>query len=297
MHQKRTAWEQHIPAPEIPSGENGACALVAFVYSLSKEFGCDPQAYLLGQEDTLWLYYGGSCFDCGAIWDEYALSMALAEQTFACSLYGTSERGEPVQLSAQLEREKDQICLQKQNISGKNFHRIRDLCVKIEVKEPQARQSLHDLFTHMSFRYGFAAVRRTPFVQAQLGGFLEPDAGTYYAYLRMEEDAAGGFLDALSVAQKQQLWLLFLQDGFSAVEFECVLQQMGSRCPPPLFTWELSLRLALGEAGIAVHNDPDGFWVTDGTGRRRSFDYEAGVPAERLFLKLLFPVPPGREPV
>ena len=61
-----------------------------------------------------------------------------------------------------------------------------------------------------------------------------------------------------------------------------------------LFQWELALRLALSEKGITISYDNEDFRVTDANGLRLRFDYRTGSAAEKVFLKILFPVVPER---
>lgn len=120
---------------------------------------------------------------------------------------------------------------------------------------------------------------------------MNPDTAFAYFNLNRASDAADP-LDVLSVEQKKTLWLLFLEDGVSAVEFADLLEP-AERGEVPLFTWELALRLALDTAGIRVAYEPAGFQVAGPGGTRLRFDYLTGAPAEKLFLKILFPVRMG----
>ena len=48
--------------------------------------------------------------------------------------------------------------------------------------------------------------------------------------------------------------------------------------------------MALAEAGIEVKYDESGFRILKSDGDRLIFNYEYGSVAEKLFLKILFPV-------
>lgn len=79
-----------------------------------------------------------------------------------------------------------------------------------------------------------------------------------------------------------------------ALEFETVWERWTAGDYASLFTWELSLRMALSEADWSVYNGPGDFRVIDAEGQRVRFDYQNGSAAEKLFLKILFPVRPER---
>ena len=104
-----------------------------------------------------------------------------------------------------------------------------------------------------------------------------------------EGDIISSILD-LSVAQQKELWLVFLADRISPLEFFYVLQAVDKGQVPSFFTWELSLRLAIDEEGIRILYDDNGFTVKDRNGQRIIYDYTAGSAAEKLLLKIIFPI-------
>ena len=57
-----------------------------------------------------------------------------------------------------------------------------------------------------------------------------------------------------------------------------------------LFEWELALRLALSDMDISIKYDDNNFKVIDKNNKRLYFDYSSENNAEKLFLKILFPV-------
>ena len=115
--------------------------------------------------------------------------------------------------------------------------------------------------------------------------------GSRYAYLAWEEDA--GVLDALealSARQKEALWRGFLQDGTQPMEFQWLWDAYREGAVDSLLEWELTLQLTLEALGFAVVNGAGRFTVTGPDGSARSFDLICGGPAEKLFLKILFPL-------
>ena len=115
--------------------------------------------------------------------------------------------------------------------------------------------------------------------------------GSRYAYLAWEEDA--GVLDALealAARQKEALWRGFLQDGTQPMEFQWLWDAYREGAVGSLLEWELTLQLTLEALGFAVVNGAGRFTVTGPDGSARSFDLIRGGPAEKLFLKILFPL-------
>lgn len=279
-----------LPAPSYTLSEYAI--IVYWMYALSQELDMDPQVYTIDQEPSLWVYFPHSCFGCDSFLEEYGIPAALVSRTCPICVNGTVGELEPGELTSRLNRDGVSVTLQKRNISGKDFDRLTDLCVTIHMPDIDALREMQEILSHMRRRQGYVAVRRTPFSNTAFATFQEADADTHFRYLSLGEEAPGDSLAALAIEQQVVLWRLFLEDGFSAVEFDHVLEALHRRPYYPLFTWELALRLALSAADIHIACDGGGFRVTDAKGQRRRFDYAGGTAAEKLFLKILFPVPP-----
>ena len=97
-------------------------------------------------------------------------------------------------------------------------------------------------------------------------------------------------LEALSARQKEALWRGFLQDGTQPMEFQWLWDAYREGAVDSLLEWELTLQLTLEALGFAVVNGAGRFTVTGPDGSARSFDLIRGGPAEKLFLKILFPL-------
>ena len=100
-----------------------------------------------------------------------------------------------------------------------------------------------------------------------------------------------GFLDALealTARQKEALWRGFLQDGTQPMEFQWLWDAYREGAVDSLLEWELTLQLTLEALGFAVVNGAGRLTGPDGSAR--SFDLIRGGPAEKLFLKILFPL-------
>ena len=60
-------------------------------------------------------------------------------------------------------------------------------------------------------------------------------------------EEGGSYLDALPIPLQKELWLLFLVEGVSPLEFEDAFNAL-QEGRVSAFSWELSLRLALSQA-------------------------------------------------
>ena len=63
-----------------------------------------------------------------------------------------------------------------------------------------------------------------------------------------------------------------------------------------MMEWELTLQQVLDELEFQIINQPGQFYILDPSGKQITFDFIRGGPADKVFLKILFPVviPHGR---
>ena len=74
------------------------------------------------------------------------------------------------------------------------------------------------------------------------------------------------------------------------LEFAWLWEGYYTQEPLFLLEWELSLRMVLASEAFDVQRSLTHFRVTDRQGGARLFDFARGGPAEKIFLKLLFPL-------
>ena len=126
---------------------------------------------------------------------------------------------------------------------------------------------------------------------------LEDQDGSLYRYLTLEGDHSPiDYLQALSLEQKQHLWRIFLRDGEQPMEFAWLHEFAQEGAGFCMMEWELTLQQVLDELEFQIINQPGQFYILDPSGKQITFDFIRGGPAEKVFLKILFPVviPHGR---
>ena len=228
---KGTAAEWEAPSPRTPSVSEGA-ALLALVMELTGELSIAPRVYRLESEPSLWVHFPAACFDCRGFLEEYGGAMSYIHGRYPMAVYGTAEDGESAELSA-VRTARNTILYKKRNLSRKDFDRLSDLCVKIGMSDPRLMPVLEDTLRHIVPGRSIVAVPRTPCTAALFGGLPEMNPDTAFAYFNLDRNSdAANPLDVLSVEQKKTLWLLFLEDGVSAVELPiCSSRPNAAKCP------------------------------------------------------------------
>lgn len=265
--------EEMLPAP--------ACFLTA-VRSLNQLFGESPVPMPTGGRSTTLLYR-----DAVYLWQDIAQQAgplaALAPMTF----FGVTEGRETVQLSFRLEGRT--LIARRRSDSGREFERLQGLAMRMEWPDRESAAWMRALAVRLPARAVCCAACGRDRELLHPGGLLVPTPGSLFTYLAWEPVSTPDLLACLTAEHKTALWRRFLEDDRQPLEFDWLWDAYYG-APLDLLEWTLTLHGAMEELGFRVERTPCSFRVTDQEGRERRFDFSRGGPAERVFLKLLFPL-------
>ena len=295
MMNKVTARKREMLPPYRHESEPMGKLLLHLFYSLSAELGCNPKLYHTDGPSTLWVFYPHSIFLCDSLVNDYSVPAAVISQTLKLSFCGSTEAQETGEILLFFSDGSKLIITENKDISGRDFRQLGDLCVRLETDDPELLTDLRECLRHLDYRNDFLAIRRTRRFRDIFQGLEELNPDTYYQFIPLN-----GYADpaeacsSLSAEQQERLWLLLLCDGISAPEFDYVLSAFQEGRLNSLFSWELSLRMALDKAHVKISYEENNFHITRSDGSRILYDYAGGSAAEKLFLKILFPAIPSR---
>lgn len=265
--------------------------LIECVYSLGYELKMNPKVYKIDKENSLWIYYEQSCCAINSFFDDFGIIVGIISNKYPFSIYGTINDNESASLTSYYDAKEEKVKLVKMNISGKDFDEISDICVKIEIKNQSFLYNFYELFSNLNYKKSYIALDRMKFKADMFEEIDEEDKDTYYKYFKIDSPyESESFIDSLSIEQMKKLWLVFLKEKISPLEFDYAMNRYKNDILYSLFEWELSLRLALSDMDISISYNNNNFHVTDKNGNKLYFDYNTGNSAEQLFLKILFPV-------
>lgn len=267
--------------------------IIYFIHAVSKELRKNPQVYYIEKECSIWILYPNSCYDCESLLSEYSPVMASISKTSSVTIEGLVDNLETGELSARFV-DKGIECLKK-NVSGKDFDLLSSICIKATLKDQMEGEFLQDIIKDMDYDKDCIPVSRKWEDDLSISHFLETDNMTKYRCLGLEdfEDSDNkdfDFLESLSVVQITDLWCDFLDDGRTDTEFELLYDLYKEGQMVNMFVWELGLRLALSKLNIVISNEGNKFTIINQYNERLRFDFSSTSPAEKLLLKILFPV-------
>ena len=297
LYPYQTAEEHRAPLQERALLRQPAGLLaLELVCTINDLFTAAPS--LLYQEGTkgLLLLYRDSACDTSYLEEECRELMACLSSHWETALYGTAPGGETGELTFHLE-EGNRILCRTRCVSGRPFDQLSGLCVKLEADSSEHAARLRDVLGQIRYNARCCAVDRRAGAFLDENEILEDQDGSLYRYLTLEGDPSPiDYLQALSLEQKQHLWRIFLRDGEQPMEFAWLHEFAQEGAGFCMMEWELTLQQVLDELEFQIINQPGQFYILDPSGKQITFDFIRGCPAEKVFLKILFPVviPHGR---
>lgn len=289
MHKKNIACEFEENIPKFDGTTCEEEEIVALHMTISSTLMMNPSLY--ANENSLWIYYGHSYFQCEILFSDLLYSLAYITRKYPLSIYGSANGIETAEI--RLIVNKDKVKVQKLNISGRDFGELYDLCLRIDFNDEKQLEVFKDILSGIDYRYDFLLIRRNQFTNKYFSHYPDLDKNSYYRYLPMRplnEIDTDNFSYTLN--QQIKLWLLLLEDGVSALEFNVLIDKLEVGRFHSFFTWELALRFAVKQAGITISYDENGFEMRNCHGDRLIYDYINGSSAEQLLLKIIFPASP-----
>lgn len=291
MHNKITAYKEEFKFNFDDKEVSEESLFIASLYMLSYDLSMNPKVYKIEKEHSLWIYYEKSCYVVENFFNEFGISFGVISNKYPVSIYGTINDNESASLVSVYDIGEGKISLFKKNISGNDFDEMSDICVKIEISDVSLLNNFFKLISDLDYRKSFLAVERAKFKDLTFKGIDEEGEDTYFRYLKLNEPYDGEmFIDALTINQMKKLWQIFLEEKISALEFDYALGGYQQDSLYSLFEWELALRLVLSDMDISIKYDDNSFNVLDKNNKRLYFDYNSENSAEKLFLKILFPI-------
>lgn len=292
MFQKQTSVTTKLSASRDDEFENISAIkkIVWLIGEWSAALHTTPSLHAAPNENNIYVLFENSCFDCDELLAEYGKIIASIAKKHRISICGMLQNLEMGELTAYFDE--SGAWYKKSNISGQDFEVLSSVYIKLSFDKKEDSELTELLLQGSNGESGGAAFPRK--YKGLLGadefqGELEV---THFLYLMPNgaEHFSSILPQILTVGQLVELWILFLDEGITAVEFDMIYEQLKVSDSPCLLRLELSLQLALSEMSIKVSNDDSGFSVHKADGERIKFDFSSDSTAEKLFMKILFPI-------
>ena len=260
------------------------------VHELSKEIGINPEVQCISKEKLIWVIFSDSCFECDFLIDNYSLIIAEVSEKYPIVINGIINDFEEGEIKVFYEE--DQLKLNKSNASGKDFLSLSDLCLKINVEKNEEIEILNEALSNIKYNKNCIAIRRKWDKYFSNYSINDNQKVMKYIYIPLEtlDNEEEEYLNSLSILQMKELWLDFLLDHHTALEFELLYNMFQKISMEKMHLWELALRIALSQCEFSIEYHDKEFNIVDKSGKRVYYNFESSSSAEKLLLKILFPI-------
>lgn len=287
---------------ETPLGD--VCALIR---CLSEQFQEKPQLYEPQCREELWAVFPRAVLQTEDFFEDYGAVLASLSGVYPVTVHGFADRLEEGELSvapvpcsdvcdvcdaADVREGTGRIQCVKESMSGRDFELLSSVWLKIRFRRRMETEFTAQVIRASAPGAAAAAVcARWADVFSEKDLFADTETSRFrYVFFDDVSDRSRAMLGCLSVSQIKELWVAYLADRSDSVELELFYERLNELSEEEVGRLTMALRLALDELSIRVGWCCGEFHVTDAEGARLWFDFASKSPAEKLFLKLLFPV-------
>lgn len=284
MHRTKMNYVRITQSIEDSALTSPISEFIRFISRLQRRWGIPQIIY--GEFRQLWLYFPDSVCMLDELTAEYGFIAARLSSWRKLSFQACADQREPAAVTWKIDSAgMDQIIF---NESGQTVSLLSQLCLSVSLEETDSSWELMELIRTLIPNRDWAALPRNSWIKQDEMLRTQKDTGLMYVYVKLQADSEMPFYQSLTGSQREALWFDYLISGHSALEFDYVIQTQIA--PEQLWLWELAARSAMTKTGLTVINDTEHFILMDCRNTPRRLDFYHGSAAEKLLLKVIFPL-------
>lgn len=291
MHYFKESQREEIPVPDFKDNITRKL-LLQFLCDLCTWAQATPVTNVGIKKDahSLYILFRNFAFSEQDFWQTFGGYLIALRPKWKIGIFGT-ELSSQETAALLLDQQNGKFYAVQKTISGRYADSIRSLCLRIECTDAEDAAMVNLLCQHMDWQRGILVADwdlREAFKQEHIPWLHQ---STCYCYGNLSEDQEQqDYLDVLSFPQKVGLWLQFLENRFDYEEFAWLYNRISAQELNDRIEWELAVYAALNQLEYALKISKSEFELYDGSGERRYFSFNSEQNAQRVFLKLLFPL-------
>ena len=291
MHYFKESQREEIPVPDFKDNITRKL-LLQFLCDLCTWAQAMPVTSVGIKKDahSLYILFRNFVFSEQDFWQTFGGYLIALRPKWKIGIFGT-ELSSQETAALLLDQQNGKFYAVQKTISGRYADSIRSLCLRIECANTEDAAMVNLLCQHMDWQSGILVADwdlREAFKQEHIPWLHQ---STCYCYGNLSEDQEQqDYLDVLSFPQKVGLWLQFLENRFDYEEFAWLYDRISAQELNDRIEWELAVYAALNQLEYALKISKSEFELYDGSGERRYFSFNSEQNAQRVFLKLLFPL-------
>ena len=291
MHYFKESQREEIPVPDFKDNITRKL-LLQFLCDLCTWAQATPVTSVGIKKDahSLYILFRNFAFSEQDFWQTFGGYLIALRPKWKIGIFGT-ELSSQETAALLLDQQNGKFYAVQKTISGRYADSIRSLCLRIECTDAEDAAMVNLLCQHIDWQSGILVADwdlREAFEREYIPWLHQ---STCYCYGNLSEDQEQqDYLDVLSFPQKVGLWLQFLENGIDYEEFAWLYDRISAQELNGRIEWELAVYAALNQLEYALKISKSEFELYDGSGERRYFSFNSEQNAQRVFLKLLFPL-------
>lgn len=291
MHYFKESQREEIPVPDFKDNITRKL-LLQFLCDLCTWAQATPVTSVGIKKDahSLYILFRNFAFSEQDFWQTFGGYLIALRPKWKIGIFGTELSSQETS-ALLLDQQNGKFYAVQKTISGRYADSIRSLCLRIECTDAEDAAMVNLLCQHIDWQSGILVADwdlREAFKQEHIPWLHQ---STCYCYGNLSEDQEQqDYLDVLSFPQKVGLWLQFLENRFDYEEFAWLYDRISAQELNGRIEWELAVYAALNQLEYALKISESVFELYDGGGGRRYFSFNSEKNAQRVFLKLLFPL-------
>ena len=295
LHHYQTVSKRWIPCVGQTEGQSPELELLTLLYSINLWLEAAPAVYSSAEGKTVYILYEDTAFLIDDFLESFSPSLAVIGHSWPICVFGTASNQETVRLSAELlpseTKQNPVIEVVQQSISGQETDSLQTLCLQIDCTDHETAVKIYQLCICMNWRTNIAVMDWST-VDSSWRQMLEDlNVRSFFCYISVDSHIApGDCLRSLSFSQKLVLWKAFLKKKLEPAEFEWLAEEISEDAVSNRMEWELALREAMKQLQFRIINQESSFELFDDAGKRLYFGADCRSAAERVLMKILFPL-------
>ena len=242
-------------------------------------------------ENTLRLGWQEVAFPVGEFGESFGLLAERVSRSWQTEAVGIAETGEPVCIT--FSETEAGLLMTEKNCSGIWQEELLGLYLDAELPDSLSAECMAQILVAAGAGRKAVALdwKYADFLKEQ--NLAETDPTFTFCYTELCEECVSELhcrLLGLSEGKKRTLWRLFLQKKGCPPEFEWLWDEINEELPPDWHEWVLSLYDVMEELNFRIEYGAEKFALLDGEGKRLYFSTDHRAAAERVLMKVLFPL-------
>ena len=291
IHYFKKSQQEEIPFSKYNSDVT-AKLLLGFLCDLYEWSRTSPYIYhdTIKNNNILYAIYRDITFSVQDFWQTFGDYFTVLHQRWQIEVFGSELfTQKPVNLS--FEKQNNKLYAVQKTVSGQYEDTINSFCLRVQGFSADEINRLYLLCQATNWQNGILTAdwSLSDIFEKEHISWLHTNSCYCYGSI-LENFSQEKILDTLNFSQKIKLWTGFLKNNLSYIEFDWLYDEISSQTLSNRSEWELALYTVLNRLDYTLKVSDTKFELYDGQSNPCYFSFNSENAAQKVLLKLLFPI-------